>query len=195
MVSAEIKPRLGCVVMAAGRSVRFGSNKLDAVANGQSLIFHALEAVPASRLERVVVVTQFPEIMRCAKDFHFAAIYNDRPELGISRTIALGLTELRDCGAAMFMVADQPLLRRESVEALLDFYLREPDSIAALGSGGVRGNPCVFPSRFFPELLALSGDRGGSAVIRAHEDALRLLEVEARELADVDTPQALKQLT
>ena len=60
--------------------------------------------------------------------------------------------------------------------------------------GGRRGNPCLFPARFFPELLALTGDCGGSRVIRQHEDELMLLEVDARELADVDTPQALAEV-
>ena len=62
-----------------------------------------------------------------------------------------------------------------------------------MAHGGVRGNPCLFPARFYPELLALKGDRGGSAVIRNHEADLILLETDALELTDIDTPEALKQ--
>ena len=50
-----------------------------------------------------------------------------------------------------------------------------------------------FFARFYPELLALNGDRGGSAVIRNHEADLILLEADALELTDIDTPEALKQ--
>ena len=88
-------------------------------------------------------------------------------------------------------MADQPLLRRESVDALVTLWQEKPDGIAALGHGGVRGNPCFFPARLFPELRALQGDRGGAAVIRRHEDLLTLLEVDPRELQDADTPEAL----
>ena len=88
-------------------------------------------------------------------------------------------------------MADQPLLRRESVDALVTLWQEKPDGIAALGHGGVRGNPCLFPARLFPELWALQGDRGGAAVIRRHEDLLTLLEVDPRELQDADTPEAL----
>ena len=95
------------------------------------------------------------------------------------------------CPGALFLVADQPLLRRESVDALVTLWLEKPDGIAALGHGGVRGNPCLFPARLFPELRALQGDRGGAAVIRRHEDLLTLLEVDPRELQDADTPEAL----
>ena len=37
--------------------------------------------------------------------------------------------------------------------------------------------------------------RGGSAVIRQHPEDLVLLEVDALELTDVDTPQALAALS
>lgn len=186
--------KVGCVVMAAGSGRRFGSNKLAAGLDGRSLILRALEAVPARQLSRVVVVTQYPQILRLAGRFRFSALYNDHPEDGVSRTIRMGLTALRDCDGVLFLVSDQPLLRQESVAALVRLWQTCPDRIAALGHGGRRGNPCLFPARFFPELMALAGDQGGSAVIRRHTDALTLLEISPEELVDTDTPEALAAL-
>ena len=186
--------KIGCVVMAAGNARRFGENKLAAALDGRSLILRALEAVPAEQFEKVVVVTQYPEVMDLAGEFHFAAVHNPHPDWGISHTIALGLTELRDCDGVLFLVSDQPLLRRESVAAVVELWKSQPDKIAALGHGGVRGNPCLFPARFFPELIELREDRGGNTVIRHHEEDLILLEVDGAELYDVDTAQALEQL-
>ena len=187
--------KLGCVVMAAGNARRYGDNKLAAQLRGRSLILRALEAVPTEAIDSAVVVTQYPEIMRLAGEFHFAAVYNEHPDYGISHTIELGLTGLRDCDGVMFLVSDQPLLRRKSVAALARLWKSHPDSIAALSHSGGRGNPCVVPARFYPELLELTEDRGGNAVIRRHEEDLVLLEVDARELTDVDTPEALRSLT
>ena len=101
---------------------------------------------------------------------------------------------MRDCDGVLFCVSDQPLLRRESVERLVELWRAHPEKIAALGHSGVRGNPCLFPARFFPELMALREDHGGSTVIRRHEEELLLLEVPAAELHDVDTVQALEAL-
>lgn len=185
---------IGCVIMAAGNARRYGKNKLAAQLDGRSLILRTLEAIPSDVFQTVVVVTQYPEIMQLAKEFHFAAIHNDRPEYGISRTLQLGLTALRDCDGVMFVVSDQPLLQRESITALAALWKTQPECIAALAHRGVRGNPCLFPARFFPELMELQGDRGGNAVIRRHEDALKLLEVSEAELTDVDTPEALEKL-
>ena len=109
----------GCVVLAAGSARRFGGNKLTAAVEGVALIRRALSAVPAERFSRVAVVTQYPEIRELAKEFSFTPVRNDAPEAGVSRSIALGLAALGNCPGALFLVADQPLLRRESVDLSL----------------------------------------------------------------------------
>lgn len=191
----ENRLKLGCVVMASGNARRFGENKLAAEVQGRSLILRTLEAVPAECFDAVTVVTQYPEVMRLAGEFHFTAVHNEHPDYGISHTIRLGLTSLPRCGGVMFLVSDQPLLRRETVAALAALWRGHPEHITALAHGGVRGNPCLFPARFFPELMELEEDHGGNTVIRRHEESLILLEAEARELFDVDTPEALETLT
>lgn len=183
--------RIGCVVMAAGDARRFGENKLAAEFGGKPLILRALEAVPAEKFSAVAVVTQYPEVEELAKRFGFTPVHNPHPDWGISHTIRLGLEALGECGAALFQVSDQPLLRRETVAAEVDFFRAHPDKLVGLGHDGVRGNPCIFPAAYFPELLALKEDHGGSSVIRRHEEELLLFETAAAELADADTRQAL----
>ena len=188
--------RVGCVVMAAGNAERFGENKLSAALGGRSLIERALSAVPAEKLAAVCVVTQYDEAERLAKEYGFTVVRNDRPQDGISRTVRLGTEALAEaCDAIVFLVSDQPLLRRESVARLLGVFRENPDRIVAAAHGGRRGNPCVFPRKYFPALCALTGDVGGSAVIRAHADELLLCEVGAEELIDVDTKETLARLT
>ncbi len=124
----------------------------------------------------------------------FSAIRNEHPDWGISHTIRLGLEALEDCGGALFMVSDQPMLRRESVAGTVELFRAHPDKLVGAGHDGVRGNPCIFPAAYFPELLALREDRGGSSVIRRHEEDLLLYEVPAWELEDADTRQALRAM-
>ena len=186
---------IGCIVMAAGNASRFGDNKLAAVVDGKTLIERALDAVPDEQFSRIVVVTQYDEIESLARSRGFDVIRNQHPDWGISHTISLGTHDLEnDCDAICYMVSDQPLLKRESIAGALDFFRENSDHIVGLAHDGTRGNPCIFPRAFFPELIALREDRGGNTVIRAHEDALRLYEVDKQELTDVDTPQALEDL-
>ena len=185
---------VGCVVMAAGNARRFGANKLAVRSGGKPLIQWALEAVPLDRLCAAVVVTQYPEIAALAAQMGFSTIENRFPDLGISCTIRLGLEALPPCDGVLFQVADQPRLQRKSVAALIALWQAHPDRIAALGHDNIRGNPCLFPARFFPELLALEGDQGGGSVIRRHSEDLLLLETALEELLDADTPEALWEL-
>ena len=183
--------------MAAGNARRFGENKLLCSAgDGKTLIEHALDAVPREQFSRVLVVTQYDAVISLAQARGFETLRNTHPERGQSETIRLGVAALqKDCGAVCFMVADQPLLRRETVAREVAFFRCRAQSIVALGHNGVRGNPCLFPARLFPELLALEGDVGGSAVIRKHADELLLFEADRDELRDVDTKDALAGLT
>lgn len=184
--------QIGCVVMAAGDARRFGENKLAALFNGKPLILRALEAVPAEEFSAVAVVTQYPEVEDLAEKFGFIPVHNPHPDWGISHTIRLGLEALEGCDAVMFQVSDQPMLRRETVAAELQFFRAHPDRLVGLSHGGVRGNPCIFPAAYFPELLELTEDHGGSSVIRRHGEDLLLFEAPARELEDADTRQALR---
>lgn len=196
MITVREELRVGCLLMAAGNAKRFGENKLLCAADdGRTLIGHALDAIPREKFTRILVVTQYDAIVALARERGFETLLNEHAERGQSGTIRLGTRALSDCGAICFMVADQPLLRRETLAREVDFFSSHREHIVALGHNGVRGNPCLFPARFFPELLALEGDVGGSAVIKKHPDDLLLFEAPEEEMRDVDTKEALAALT
>lgn len=186
--------KIGCLIMAAGNARRFQENKLAAEFQGKSLIRRAMEAVPAELFHRVTVVTQYDEIEEMAQDFGFDAIHNKHPDYGISHTIYLGTKAMADCDGILYMVSDQPLLCRDSVERVVHAWLETPEKIIGAAHNGKRGNPCLFPRDYYPELMALQEDHGGNQVIRAHPEALRTVEIPKIELSDVDTPVALEEL-
>lgn len=181
---------IGCVILAAGNAVRFGENKLFTEINGKAMIKRAFEAIPVEKTCSVVVVTQYESVVKLSEDFSFQTVVNDRPELGISRSVMLGTQALKDqCDGILYQVSDQPWLKRESVARMLDVFREHPDCIVSMSSGGKRGNPCIFPKAFFDELCCLSGDKGGRTVIERHQEKLILFEVAETELKDIDTPK------
>ena len=186
--------KIGCLIMAAGNARRFQENKLAAEYRGKSLIRRAFEAVPQGLFDRVVVVTQYPQIGELAREFGFEALENKHPDYGISHTIYLGTKALEDCDGILYMVSDQPLLSSGSVEKVVQHWKEQPGYIVGAAYGGKRGNPCIFPREFFPALMALQEDHGGNTVIRAHPERLLTVEVPKAELTDVDTPKALADL-
>lgn len=184
--------KLGAVLMASGFGRRFGGNKLLVPVDGVPMVERALSALPTALFDRAVAVSAHPAILALAEAAGFLPVFNPGAVEGRAASIRLGLERLEDMDGVLFAVCDQPWLRRESVERLLADIAAHPDHICALGFGGRRGNPAVFPRALFPELLALSGEEGGGKVIKAHRDLLRLTEAaDPRELLDVDSPADL----
>jgi len=187
--------KLGCVVMAAGESRRFGTeNKLLQNFCGVPLYVRALDAVPGGVFDTVRVVTAWEPVVSLAAQRGFLVVSNDRPELGISRTIRLGLEFLTDCDGVLFMTADQPLLTAQTVRRLAAVFEKNPACIVAVAHNDKRGNPCIFPQELYSELLSLEGDIGGSRIIKSHSDRLLMVEVPEQELADCDTARSLLEL-
>ena len=149
---------LGCLVMAAGSGRRFGGNKLAAELDGKTLIRRALEAVPGARFSAVTVVSQYEDIEELAGQFGFAAIHNDRPDLGLSHTIRIGTEAMRTCDGILYMVADQPKLCQETVARIVEVFCQHPDRIVGAGHEGRRGNPRLLPHelRLFSMFSSLS---------------------------------------
>lgn len=193
-MTPAVFPAIGCVVMAAGNSERFGENKLAAEVGGLSLIERALLAVPNALFSHLAVVTQYPQVAQAAQRHGFAVIENRHPEWGAGYTVRLGTQAMLSCDAILFLVADQPRLTRTSVAQIVEVWRKNTSRIVGAASGGRRGNPNIFPKRFFPELLAIEADRGGSVVISRHAQDYLAVELPPVELADCDTRQALEAL-
>lgn len=180
--------KIGCIVMAAGASLRFGGSKLTMPFNSRPMFHYALDALPLELLSRVAVVSGKAEILDEAARRGLIPVLNDRPELGPPRTIRLGMEALPDMDAIMFMVADQPRLTRKSVAGEIGCFLENAASIVAMGYGTRRGNPVIFPRAYFEELKSLSGERGGGAVMAMHKEKVLLYQLDDEaELADIDT--------
>lgn len=187
--------RLGAVLLAAGKSERFGSNKLLADFMGKPMICSALEALRCVAAQSVCVVTGCEEAASLARQYGCHVVWNDAAHLGQAHSLCLGVSAMRDMDAVLLMAADQPRLTAGSLKRLLEAFASSSKGIACLCDQTHMGNPAVFSSVYFSELLALSGDRGAKGILRAHQDDLIAVPcVNAGELADADTPQELERL-
>ena len=189
------KRAVSCVLLAAGAGSRFGGGKLLAEFDGERLFERAMNVLPEGIFVRVAVVSGCEDILAESERRGFLAVRNSAPEEGVSLSIRLGLEAAQPCSAVLFLVCDQPLLRKESVLRILEAGAAHPERIIAPeGADGRLGNPCLFPAAYFPELAALEGDRGGKRVIRAHPEALFTVPLPEEELFDTDTKEELLQL-
>ncbi|MBR5301282.1 MAG: nucleotidyltransferase family protein [Clostridia bacterium] len=187
--------KIGAVLLAAGRSERFGSDKLLADFGGRPMICRALEAMRALPAARKCVVAGSDNVAVLAGEYGFAVIRNHEPQLGQSHSIRLGVLAMEDLDAVLLMVGDQPRLTRSSLARLAEAFGASEKGIACLRDETHMGNPAIFAKTYFQQLLALSGDRGAKGILKAHPDDLLVVPcVHRGELADADTPQELETM-
>ena len=181
------EPEIAVILEAAGNSSRFGSNKLlHIMDDGRPMAASILEAARSVDAYRKILVTQYDEVAAMAPDFK--VVMNDRPDLGISRSMQLGLKAAGDADAYMFCVCDQPGITKATLERLIEAYRKGTAGIVSLAWQGRMCNPKIFSSRYREELMALSGDTGGRQIIASHADDILLVEAACEEeVRDIDS--------
>lgn len=109
---------------------------------------------------------------------------------GLSASLRAGIAALpRECAGLMILPADMPDITAGDIAVLLDAF----DGAAILrgaSADGRPGHPVLFPARDFRALAAVTGDRGGRAVIEAARARTRLVSLPGEHaLTDLDTPE------
>ena len=183
---------IGCILLAAGLSKRFGGDKLLTPLKGVPMGVYAIRLHGGLPYSHKVLITQANRapLIAAAQDYGFTVIVNPAPEEGIASSLRLGLNALplAETDGALFGVCDQPYLTRETVARLTDTFQKNPGYAVAPSFAGQRGNPVIFPREMFEELLSLKGDVGGGALLKRHPEKLLLVPAaSAAELRDIDT--------
>ncbi len=189
--------KIGCVLMAAGKSDRFGENKLLKQFCEKTIIEHVLDSIPKELISSSVVVTRYDKIEKISKDRGFLCVkYSGGP---VSETIRLGLSAIADdIDGCMFCVCDQPLSTMRSIKGLSDEFAKHPSDIVAACKNedkNSRGNPVIFPKDLFEGLLSLEAEQSGGEIIRQNLDRLRCFVIkDIKEFSDVDTMEDYNNL-
>jgi molybdenum cofactor cytidylyltransferase len=185
------KTRIAAIVLAAGGSERMGQPKLLLPVGDQPMVRRVVRTVLTAGLHRVIVVvgSGADAVRRALAGLPIEIVENRDWSMGLSTSLRLGLRTLGPSDeAALVVLADQPGLTSELILALVRSFHASGAAIVAPSTGGRRGNPVLFGSGLFPELLAVEGDAGAREVIARHRSAMHLVEVDdAALLQDVDT--------
>jgi molybdenum cofactor cytidylyltransferase len=188
--------KIACIVLAAGSSVRFGEAKQLAQLNGKSLVQTAIDVANASKVDYVFLVLgkSSSEILEKVDTGRTQVIFNKNYEQGISSSIRSGITNLpSDCGAAIIMVADQPLLQSRHLDLLIDESRKSSGKIIALSQNNEPRNPVLIPRALFHKLETLDGDEGARSIVR-NSDAILIPVSDPLVFSDVDTKDSLLNL-
>ncbi len=194
----EIEQGVSAVILAGGRSSRFGRDKLAEPVGGRVLLEHAVDAVRPFAREIVVVLppgaaARVPTGVRVAHD----AEPFEGPLVGLLAGLAAA-SEPTVLAAA----GDMPDLVPSVVEMLLA-ALDDPNTNAALLRHAGRPRPLPMALRRIPAQaaatrLVAAGERRLRALPEAlaatviDEAAWRRLDPDGRTMRDIDTPADLR---
>ncbi len=195
-------PMIAGILLAAGRSVRMGRNKLVLAYEGKAIVAHSLYALKNAGLSPVVCVLGWEAgkvraaIRAAGVDEGVCFVTNESYATGRASSIRCGLASLpRESDAAVFLPADVPNVRARDVEALVERYEKTRAAIvAAVDSHGARTSPVLFSSALFQDLRALSGDVGGQSLIDARWESVERVYLQEPVPTDIDTPKDYEEL-
>lgn len=184
------------LLLAAGRSRRFGSPKLVEPLDGVPLAIHSARAL-RSAVDRAVAVIRSDDLALAAqlREAGFEIVCCPDGPGGQGTSLAFGVRMTGGSTGWLVALADMPHIMPETAQAVAA-QLRLGAVIAAPYFRGHRGHPLGFARALGPQLGALTGDAGALALIKAHRHLL--VEVPCSDsgvLTDVDTPEDLVRLS
>jgi len=188
-----VAPRLGIVLLAAGRAQRLGRCKPLVPLRGRTLLAGALAALAlVGGPVRVVVPPRSPRLRAAVRAAGAIPVTNPERERGLSTSIRRGLRASREAGAVLFVPVDLPALERRELARLVRCWQGAPRRLIArrLGpdSGGI---PLILPRWLFGRARTLRADQGLKALLPAVGVAERRLIALPSAAADLDTPAEL----
>lgn len=186
------------IYLASGNSSRFGDNKLLQSFGGKPLFLHGLERLlevaEADPDCEITVVSRYPEIREASRALGVWAVDGPGSEKGVSYSIKAGIRSVSPCAEEdflLFLCADQPHIFTDTLQRLLR-RARPGTETAQLFAGKIPGNPVLFSAKLIPELLKLTGDSGGRAVLRRHP-CIPVQAGNPLELCDIDTVEEMRR--
>ena len=193
--TAPHAPRIAAVVLAAGRSIRMGANKLLADLNGRPLLAATVGQIKASGINDIVVVTghQTGEVQTALAQAKVKFTHNPAYAEGLATSIRAGIAAVKDYDAAFICLGDMPLIRFADLQRMIAaFNVEEGRSIIAPAQGRKLGNPVLWGQEHFNALMSLDGDRGARSLLEAMRDEIVEVAVDHDGIMrDADTPEAL----
>ncbi|HZR68692.1 MAG TPA: nucleotidyltransferase family protein [Burkholderiales bacterium] len=186
------------ILLAAGYSKRFGSNKLlqalppggpDAgVPIALAAAKHLLEILPDSI---AVVRPRAQKLAALLRDAGCNTVVCRNAAQGMGTSLAAGVRASDGADGWVVALADMPFIRPETIRAVVS-AVESGAPIAAPSYRGQRGHPVGFGKACFEDLSALAGDHGARELLGRHAGSVMVRETDdAGVLRDIDRPSDL----
>jgi molybdenum cofactor cytidylyltransferase len=179
------------VLLAAGHSTRFGSNKLLERLEGGMPVVAVTALKLKQEVDRLIVVLkpEDTELKALLTTLEIETVACPQAHLGMGHSIACGIAHVPQAYAWIIALADMPYIQPDTLHTLANL-MRTGAGIAAPIYETRRGHPVGFHQRYFDELVQLTGDQGGRTIIQRHKRMFRGFGCQdPGVLRDIDFPE------
>ena len=196
---------LYALVAAAGRAERFGSAKLLARWKDRELLAHVLTTLAGARtaglIEQVIVVHRpnDPAIAALATEY-LAVPVAMRAEGTLADSLRRGIAVIRELEASekdamLICLGDQPLLRLDVIEALIQAWNAGGRAVrpSYRDDPGTPGHPLLIDRSLWPLAREMTGESGFGPVFARNGTPVQIVSV-AGHNPDIDTASDLETL-
>jgi molybdenum cofactor cytidylyltransferase len=183
--------QIAAIIPAAGRSTRMGTAKALLDADGRSFLERVTGALSGGGCSPVFVVVEElrSPIAAIARTAGCTPLHNPDPSEGPISSIRVALDAMPP-GIEGFMVCpvDHPLVRSETVAALIARFRQTLPPLVVPTLDGERGHPVLFRRDLAAELGEAGLAEGARTVVMRHLDSAAFVPVEDRGVRiDIDT--------
>jgi molybdenum cofactor cytidylyltransferase len=185
------------IVLAAGLSARFGATKQVLARKDANITAHCARMALDAGLDPVIVVLgcEAAKVEKALSGMPVRLVRNPEFEAGQSTSIRAGLDALpARTGAALFILADQPLVTSGTMKSIVQAHRRSFAPACVPVFEGQRSNPVLFDKALFGELRELRGDTDGRVLLDKYQDELVNVPPGQAVLLDTDTPDDYEKL-
>ncbi len=196
METAEAGNNIVGLLLAAGRSRRFGSDKLlQRLPDGRTLLEASLAPLAAAANRTLVLVRPGPSpLHELLQEKNIPYLEVLQADDGMGTTLAAGIRATAQARGWLVGLADMPCLQADTA-ARIAHALEQGALLAAPQHQGRRGHPVGFAACWQPQLAALQGDQGARSLLQSAAAQVVAMEVDDPGcLLDIDTPEALAAL-
>jgi len=185
------------LILAAGLSKRFGSNKLIEPLAGEPLIRKTVRPWLMSKIARLYVVIghQGEDIAETLEGLPLEIVENPDFGAGLASSVAAGLQEVQhQYGRVLIGLGDMPYIKPETIDELIGAASsgRAETQVWIPCFEGKRGNPILWERSAYPDLAALKGDQGGRQLFQDYANVTVEVPVsDSGILRDIDVRQDL----
>ena len=185
---AEIPTRTAAILLAAGASRRFGTDKRLHRLDGTAMVVRTA-ARYAETFNTLFVVTRKDDdaVARLVEPLEPTIVIAEQAAQGMGRSLAAGVAAAASHPFVFIALADMPFAQPATLRGLLE--LAAPGCIVRPLYKGTPGHPVGFAQDYYEALTQLEGDQGAREVIRRHSRSLvQLWTDDAGVVKDIDRP-------